>query len=79
LRQTATDRTRLDDADFLSAVLENTLGTAPRAMDLAYWSGFLAGVGGDRGDALLRISELPEHQEALLELPVSGAEFSPIG
>ncbi|WP_187830113.1 alkaline phosphatase [Siccirubricoccus phaeus] len=68
----------LDDADFLSAVLENTLDAAPEAMELAYWSGFLAGVGGDRGDALLRISELPAHQEALLELPVSEAEFSPI-
>jgi alkaline phosphatase len=68
----------LDDADFLSSVLENTLDAPPEAAELSHWSGFLAANGGDRGDALLNISELPEHQEALLQLPVSNAEFSPI-
>jgi alkaline phosphatase len=68
----------LDDAQFLSIVLENTLDAAPEATDLAYWGGVLAANGGDRGDVLLGVSELPEHQEALLKLPVSDAEFSPI-
>jgi alkaline phosphatase len=68
----------LDDADFLSSVLENTLDTAPEEADLAYWSGVLETNGGDRGEVLLAISELPEHQEALLEIPVSNTEFSPI-
>ncbi|SDB74692.1 alkaline phosphatase [Belnapia rosea] len=68
----------LDNTEFLSSVLENTLDTAPEAADLAYWGGFLAANGGDRGDVLLQISELPAHREALLELPVSEAEFSPI-
>jgi alkaline phosphatase len=68
----------LGDADFLSRVLENTLDTAPKASELAYWRDVLADNGGDRGEVLLNISELPEHMTALLELPVSQADFSPI-
>ncbi|MDJ0391538.1 alkaline phosphatase [Roseomonas sp. E05] len=68
----------LDNADFLSSVLENTLDAAPGEANLAYWTGVLETNGGDRGEVLLAVSELPEHQEALLETPVSDAEFSPI-
>ncbi|WP_207480912.1 alkaline phosphatase [Arenibaculum pallidiluteum] len=68
----------LDDADFLSTVLENTFDAPPEASDLARWSEALADNGGDRGDVLLSISELPEHMAALLTLPVSQADYSPI-
>jgi alkaline phosphatase len=68
----------LDDNDFLASVLENTLDAAPDATELAFWRGYLAANEGDRGEVLLSISELPEHRTALLALPVSPADFSPL-
>jgi alkaline phosphatase len=69
----------LDDGEFLATVLENTLDAVPDATELAFWQGYLAATGGSRGEVLMSISELPEHRTALLQLPVSPAEFSPIG
>jgi alkaline phosphatase len=68
-----------DDSVFLSSVLENTFDAVPEASELAKWSDVLADNGGDRGETLLSISQLPEHEIALLGLPVSETDFSPIG
>jgi alkaline phosphatase len=67
-----------DATVFLSSVLENTFDAVPEASELDKWSEVLADNGGDRGETLLSISQLPEHEIALLGLPVSETDFSPI-
>ncbi|MCO6414646.1 alkaline phosphatase [Siccirubricoccus sp. KC 17139] len=63
------ERDGLGDQDYVVGLLRNALDAEPEAEEVAYWTGFLAG-SGSRTEVLEAIAHSPEHQAALLQLPV---------